>query len=55
MDNISVHKQEKAPLYLGTVLCQFCNDIIDVLDTDKATILYSVCNRKGCTERRDQD
>jgi len=41
-------KRENKPLYLGTILCKYCNDIIDIVDTDNVIIFYSACDRQEC-------
>lgn len=42
-----LHKEELA--YLGTIVCQDCQDIINFYEEEKVTTLYSTC--PSCTNK----
>lgn len=33
----------KKPVLLGTLVCRYCGRIVDEVDTEKATIVYGLC------------
>ncbi|WP_309119175.1 GapA-binding peptide SR1P [Paenibacillus sp.] len=39
--------------HLGTILCKRCGETIGTLDTERAIVYYSVCEREQCGERME--
>ncbi|WP_240416832.1 GapA-binding peptide SR1P [Paenibacillus periandrae] len=39
---------------LGTIICKYCDSIIDTLDTEKVTVIYGVCENSSCISNQNQ-
>lgn len=36
---------------LGTIICRYCDDIIDTLPTNGVKTKYMVCNKESCRQQ----
>ncbi|HEX7055866.1 MAG TPA: GapA-binding peptide SR1P [Bacilli bacterium] len=39
---------------LGTVVCKYCNHILEMVDTEKVTVIYVSCERENCKAIREK-
>lgn len=35
---------------MGLIVCKYCNEIIDSMDTEKVTIYYGICKKEECRQ-----
>lgn len=42
--------RDRSVIEMGLIVCKYCNDIIDSMDTEKVTIYYGICKKEECLQ-----
>lgn len=45
---------KKRGMYVGTIICQDCNETIDQFENEKVTTLYGTCGHCHCCDEASE-